>query len=112
METRSGNFLILWDAGLQRKAIFIPPPDFVPKGQGSENFSSQNSQVVGSFPDDFDENSLSSLAVEFSVKNLLPGAEIHFSGRHGDHDLVMDQKGFQMSVPVGFARAVVAVIRA
>ena len=43
------------------------------------------------FPDDFDDDALGAPAVEFSVEDLLPGAEVQLALCHRDEDLVADK---------------------
>ena len=61
------------------------------------------------FADDLDEYPLCSAAVEFSVKDLLPGAEIEAAFRDGDDDFPPHDLAFVVSVGVVFAGSVVVV---
>src|SRR3984957_6954676 len=60
----------------------------------------------------FNDDAFGTLSVELGVIDLLPGAEIELAFGHRHDDLVMHQKTLQVRIPVGFASAVVPVIRA
>jgi len=62
------------------------------------------------FSHNFDEDALVALAVEFGVKNPLPGAEIELSIGHRNDDFVVNDQRLKMRVSVVFARLVMLVI--
>lgn len=64
------------------------------------------------FTDDFDNHAFAPHAVEFSVIDLLPCAQIKTAIGNRQQDLMMHQQVFQMRVAVVFAGLVVAVIGA
>ena len=75
-------------------------------------YHNMNTQLLndGSFSHDFDNHPLASLAVELGIKHLLPGPQIKLCLAHRKNDLMMNEDGFQVGVPVGFARPVVPVV--
>ena len=64
-----------------------------------------------SLPHRLDHHPLSSLAVEFGIVDLLPGAEVQPAFGDGDDDLVMHEQAFQVGVAVDLAGAVMVIIR-
>ena len=68
--------------------------------------------IRGSLPDDLDQNSLGSPAVEFAVEDLLPGSEVELPLGDRDDDLAAHDLALVVGVGVVFAGLVVAVFRA
>src|ERR1700722_7581126 len=63
------------------------------------------------FADDFDEDFFGSVAVEFAVEDLFPGAEIELAAGDGDADFAAHDLALLVGVGVVFAGVVVLVLR-
>ena len=63
-----------------------------------------------SLPDHFHQRALFSPAVELSIEDLLPWAEIELPFRDGDHDFPAHHLPFQMGVGVVLARPVMTIL--
>src|SRR3569623_584018 len=70
---------------------------------------SNNIDSGGSEPQDLHDDALRPLPVELGIENPLPCAEIQASFGHREGRLVMQEKGFQVSVSIVLAGAVVFV---
>ena len=71
--------------------------------------SSRAKQGLSSFPDDLHQSPFTAPAVELPVEDLLPGAEIEPSPRHGHDDLSPHDLTLQVGIAVVLARPVVPV---
>ena len=69
----------------------------------------ENTVRTALFADDFDQRALAAAAVEFTVEDLFPRAEIEFAGGDGDHHLAAHELAFHVRVGVILAGAVVVV---
>jgi DNA-binding XRE family transcriptional regulator len=67
--------------------------------------------IEESFTDDFHEDAFAAVAVEFSVENLFPRAEVEFAICDGDDYFAAHDLPFQMRVRIVFAGAVVVILR-
>jgi hypothetical protein len=63
------------------------------------------------FPDDFDEETFVTLAVKFTIEDLLPGSRIEAPVRKRDDHLVVQQQIFEMGIAVVFACTVMVIVR-
>ena len=63
----------------------------------------------GLFPDDLDQDSLRSSAIEFAVENLFPRTKVQFSVRHGDDHFPPHDLPLHVRIGVVLTGSVVAV---
>ena len=63
-----------------------------------------------SLPNNFHQHALAAVAVEFTVENLFPRAEIQFPFRDGHHDFAAHDLAFHVRVGIVFTGAVVLVL--
>jgi len=66
--------------------------------------------AVSLLSDHFDQDSLGSAAVELSVKDLFPGAEIEGASSDGHSHLSAHDLSLEMGIPIVLSRAVVPVL--
>src|ERR1700730_2006113 len=59
--------------------------------------------MIGLLPNHLHEHLLRPAAVEFAVKDLLPGAEVELAGGDGDDDFAAHDLPLEMGVGVGIA---------
>jgi len=62
--------------------------------------------------EDFYDDALAALAVEFGIEDALPGAEVELAVGDGEGGFVMQEQSFQMGVGVVFTGLVVLVVGA
>jgi len=92
------------DARLDVALILFPRPAL--QGEGKREGFCFRRRL---FTEDFQQDSLGTLPVEFAVKDLLPRTEVQLSLRDGDDDFASHDLPFQMRVRVVFSRSVVVV---
>jgi hypothetical protein len=66
--------------------------------------------LIGLFPDDFDQHTFSATAIELAVEDLFPRAEVELAFGDGDDDLAAHDLPFHVGVGIVFAGAVVLVL--
>jgi len=67
--------------------------------------------LAASFSDNFHENPLPPITVEFSIEDLFPGAEVEFAVGDRDDDFAAHYLAFEVGIGVVFAGAVVVILR-
>src|SRR5277367_3777831 len=92
---------------------FLTPDSALPHAMTRGSTTARESACAAdkaSFPNDLHEGALSAAAVEFTVKNLLPGPEVQSAPGDRHHHFPPHDLPLHVGIGVVFARAIVLVL--